>query len=127
MCIRDRLTTLDVSKINTAYRPGGTLAAVPFNGVIYISDTTASSAPVNERRGIRLKNGASIPPGGLTVASDNAVYIQGDYNTGTTALSSPASNALGSLNDPTKPTVVGYDRQSSAVVADAVMICLLYT
>jgi hypothetical protein len=69
-----------------------------------------------------LKNGASIPPGGLTIASDNAVYIQGDYNTGSTAVSKPLSNALGVLNDPTKPTVAGYDRQSSAVVADAVMI-----
>src|SRR4030095_12509329 len=63
-----------------------------------------------------------MPPGGLTIASDNAVYIQGDYNTGRTVTASPPSNALGSANDPTRPTVAGYNKQSSAVIADAVMI-----
>jgi hypothetical protein len=117
-----RLTTLDVAKVNAALQPGGPMATASFNGVIYISDTTSASAPSNERRGIRLKNGAAIPPGGLTVASDNAVYIQGDYNTGTTATSLPPSNLPGAANDPSKPTVSTYQRQSCAVIADAVMV-----
>ena len=33
-----------------------------------------------KRRGIRLKGGKTIPGTGLTVASPNPVYIQGDYN-----------------------------------------------
>ena len=117
-----KLTTLDVSKIYAAYKVGGTLAGTGFQGVIYVTDTSAATAPANERRGVRLKNGAFIPPGGLTVASDNAIYIQGDYNTGKTAIVNPPSNALGALNDPTKPTVSTYQRESCAVVADAVMI-----
>ena len=102
-----KLSTVDIKKIRDAYSAGGNLSGTPFNGVIYVSDTTAATAPANERRAIRLKNGAKLPPGGLTIASDNAVYIQGDYNTGTTTTSSPLSNAPGAANDPTKPTVSG--------------------
>ena len=35
-------------------------------------------------QGIRLINGTDLPAGGLTVVSDNPVYVMGDYNTGTT-------------------------------------------
>ena len=75
-----RLITLDMAKINTALRSGGKLANQDFSGVIYATDTTATTTA---RRGVRLKNGGVMPPGGLTVATDNPLYIQGDYNTGT--------------------------------------------
>lgn len=61
----------------------------------------------------------------MTIASDNGVYIQGDYNTGgSVPLDVPA-------NDPTKPgyatgtaapQATGYTRYASAVMADAVTI-----
>ncbi len=88
-----RLVSFDVSKLTPA-----ALADMPgWNGVVYISDTSAGTAPAaGPKRGVRLNNGATLPDGGLTVASDNPVYIQGDYNT------------LGT-------------RQSSAVIGDAVM------
>ena len=118
-----KLTNLDVSKIYDAFKTGGTLAGtVPFNGILYVSDARASTAPANERRAFRLINGASVPQGGLTIASDNAIYIQGDYNTGTKGGTQPLSNNLGSSNDPTQPTVTGYNREPCAVIADAVMI-----
>ncbi|MES2569827.1 MAG: hypothetical protein V4710_07185 [Verrucomicrobiota bacterium] len=117
-----RLTTLDVSKLYAALKPGGPMAGTGFNGVIYISDSTAASASSTQRRGIRLKNGQFIPSPGLTIASDNAIYIQGDYNTGT----APPSNLSGASNDPTRPTGtvtsgVSYTKQPCAVIADAVM------
>ena len=116
------VTTLDVSKIYNAYKPGGSMASTAFGGIIYLTDSTAASAPANQRRAFRLLNGASVPPGGLTIASDDAVYIQGDYNTGTNGGTQPASNFTGAANDPTKPTITGYNREPCAVVADAVMI-----
>jgi hypothetical protein len=106
-----RLATLDVGAINDKIRDG-TLSS--FNKIIYISDTSAGANGGTPKRGIRLKNGANMAEGGLTVASVNPVYIQGDYNTG----GSPPSNS----GDPTKPEVNGYTRQPCAVVADSVNV-----
>jgi hypothetical protein len=104
-----------MAKVNAAMQPGGSLNG-KLNGVIYASDSTVASG----RRGVRLKNGAVMPPGGLTVVTDNPCYIQGDYNTGSKGTTQPESNLPN--GDPTKNTVPGYQKQSSAVVADAVQI-----
>jgi hypothetical protein len=77
-----RLVTLDVSKLDKTKIAG-------WNGVVHISDTSASQTGGTPKRGVRLKNGTSLPNGGLTVVSDNPVYIQGDYNT--SAVRQPAS------------------------------------
>ena len=117
-----RLATLDVSKLIS----GSSWKAAGFNGVVYINDTSAASSggdptktpDVTKRRGIRIKNGSFLPTGGLTVASGNPVFIQGDFNTGGV---SPPSNS----GDPTKPdgsTSGGSARRPSSVVADAVYI-----
>ena len=45
---------------------------------IYVSDRRTLTA-ANES-GVRLVNGSSLPPQGLTVATDSPVYILGDYN-----------------------------------------------
>jgi hypothetical protein len=111
-----RLITVDMAKVKTAMSPGGPLNGL-LNGVIYVSDGTATSS---SRRGVRLKNGGSMPPGGLTVVSDNPCYIQGDYNTGSSGTVQPESNQPN--GDPTRNTVPGYQKQSCAVVADAVQI-----
>jgi hypothetical protein len=46
--------------------------------IVYVADfrSLGSSDP-----GVRLKNGSQLPATGLTVASPDPVYIQGDYNT----------------------------------------------
>ena len=49
----------------------------PANGILYISETQG----VTNNKAIRLTNGSSLPTGGLTVASDNPVYVKGSYNT----------------------------------------------
>jgi hypothetical protein len=107
-----RLATLDVSTITNAIK-NSTLTN--FNRIIYMTDTSASSNGVGVKRGIRLKNGSIIPVGGLTIASGNPVYIQGDYNTGG---ANPPSNS----GDYANPQISGYTRQPSSVVADAVNI-----
>jgi len=66
-----------------------------------------------------LPDGSSVgTTPGLTVASANPIYVQGDYNTGSTASVQPASNS----GDPTQPTVPGYTRQPAAIIGDAVTI-----
>ena len=106
-----RLVTLDVGAVSTKIR-NGTLS--PFNNIIYINDSSANQTGGTPKRGVRLKNGAIMPTTGLTVASANPVYIQGDYNTG----GSPPSNS----GNYSQPQVTGYTRAPCAVVGDAVNI-----
>ena len=48
----------------------------PANGILYVHQSDVSG----DLGSVRLINGAVLPAGGLTVASDNPIYIQGDYN-----------------------------------------------
>jgi hypothetical protein len=131
-----RLTTVDISRITADINAGTKIPG--FNGVIYFADETPPGAGAPGRiagtntnvptsqRAFRLVNGASIPTtgvtfpiygvgGGLTVVSENPIYIQGNYNTGG---ANPPSNS----NPLNNPTVNGYTRQPAAVVADAVNV-----
>ncbi len=95
-------------------------------------------------RGIRLMNGGSLPSGGttntsggLTIASPNPVYIQGDFNTGST-LSGSFSSSRHVNQQPTRfqwhqrlplrhfglPSEISgtYVKQPAVIAADAVTI-----
>ena len=121
-----RLATLDVGRIvtslNNSTSSSDHIASTLWNGIMYITDTSASSTA---SRGIRLTNGRVLPAGGFTVASANPVYIQGDYNTG---IGTVPSNLTGTSNDPTRPQASDssgnplYTRVPSSVAADAVTI-----
>jgi hypothetical protein len=105
-----------------------------------VNSASGSSTPVTsiDRRGVRLTNGAFLPGTkrptessvqgivkGFTLVSPNAVYIQGDYNTGTNGVNMPPSNTATSYTPPLDnpdPYATGYDRVASAVVGDAVNI-----
>ena len=107
-----RLVTLDISKIeNNTSSLSPTYKSNLFNGIVFIYDSSNASG---SRRGVRLLNGSKIPTSGLSVASLNAVYIQGDFNTG----GAPPSD--GNPSDPITPQVSGYNRAPCSVVADAV-------
>jgi hypothetical protein len=109
-----RLVTLDISKIeNNTSGLSPTFKSSSFNGIVYIYDNSNTSTT---RRAVRVVNGTKIPSAGLTIASQNPVYIQGDYNTG----GAPPSD--GSPSDATNPQVSGYTRAPCAVIADAVNI-----
>jgi hypothetical protein len=109
-----RLATIDVSKLVTSVSSGNpTYTSSSFaNPIIYVYDTSATSSA---RRGIRIKGGTKIPTSGLTIASNNPIYIQGDFNTG----GSPPSDST-SQNDPTTPQVSGYTRAPCSVLGDAI-------
>jgi len=126
------VVNVDVGKLNTFISDNMSGA---FNGVLYVYDTTTSSAPntVRLQDGAVLPSSASIPSpknpltvtDGLTVASQNPVYIRGDYNTGNNPASSGASVTASSSPTGTI-TVAGnttpYVKVPSAVIGDAIML-----
>ena len=113
---------MDVSTVNVGALKTTIDAGIPgFNGVIYVKDSTATTSSSPNPKAIRLKNGGVLPSNGLTFASENPVYIQGDYNTGTTTNpNSVPANGGGNPNNTASPTVSGYTRKPAAVLADAV-------
>jgi hypothetical protein len=108
-----RLATLDVSKLVTSVSSGNpNYTWSSFTNIIYIYDSSTTSSA---RRAIRVKGGTKVPTSGLTIVSNNPIYIQGDFNTG----GSPPSDST-SQNDPTTPQVSGYTRAPCSVVGDAI-------
>ncbi len=107
-----------------------------------LTTTGGTSATSASRRGIRLVNGGSIPSIGLTIATPNPVYIQGDFNSGTTtnysstAGGTSTGSALTVSNQPTSngstayPSATSapdessgsYTKKAAAIAADAVTI-----
>ncbi|MEO6971653.1 MAG: hypothetical protein ABI217_12255 [Chthoniobacterales bacterium] len=71
------VATMDMSAAKTVFN-----AATGFNGIVYIDQTDSSgNVSSSSPMGVRLANGTTLPTAGLTVGSQNPVYIQGDYNT----------------------------------------------
>jgi len=71
------VTTVDIDKLKSSQNAMDALNNPPSGGdpgILYTSESGSAN-------GTRLVNGSQLPSGGLTVASDNPVYIQGDYNT----------------------------------------------
>lgn len=75
-------------------------ACKPANGILYLSQTQ----DLGNSKGIRLTNGATLPTGGLTVASDNPIYVKGDYNTNTKKGAAIMGDALTFLSTSWKDT-----------------------
>ena len=138
-----RVATLDVGKVTAAHKAATITDSVGSNDgyVFYVADrstgTSVSTKIVNSStkgktpvtssrsRGLKLINGGTLPDSGLTVVSPNAIYIQGDYNTGSELGKQPASNTASSYTPPkdTPSPVVGtYTRPPSAVVGDTINI-----
>ena len=128
------VTNLDMTKLLTATVPTGSATPTALQtafankgtnaagaavaaGTIYIHDV---SPVTSTEPAIRLINGRTLGEN-ITIASDNGVYIQGDYNTGGTSASAVPSNASGAT-DTTSPNVATYTRYATAVMADAVTI-----
>jgi hypothetical protein len=112
------VATFDVSKLTPVLN-----AAAGFNGVLYVHDTSPKNASDPEPKSIRLTKGGVLPNTGLSVVSQNPVYVQGDFNTGTTTdPNSVPANSTGNPNNTSSPTVGGYTRKPAAVMADAVMM-----
>ncbi|HMG05492.1 MAG TPA: hypothetical protein VK581_08525 [Chthoniobacterales bacterium] len=105
-----KVTSVDMNKFNDVItQMGGS-----YNGVIYITDTSADAS----KDAIRLVNGR-ILNADITVATDKGMYIQGDFNTGGNLPSDvPSNGTTAGANH----TAAGYTEKSTAVAADAVTI-----
>ena len=90
-----------------------TSSNMSWNNILYISDQGATAS---NRKAIRLRNGDTLPKNGLTVVTDNPLYILGDWNTG----ANPPSS--GSTADPTRPMDSSYSWRPSAIIADAITL-----
>lgn len=112
------VVTVDVSKMTPVLNN-----AEGFNGILYVYDSTPEKTGDKEPRTVRLVNGGVLPDNGLTIASMEPIYVQGDYNTGTTTNPSavPANNT-GNPDNTSSPVVPGYERKPAAIIADAVML-----
>lgn len=92
-----------------------------WNGILYVTDISHGAT---NRAGVKIINGTHLPDGsqasspqaGLTVASENAAYIVGNYNTGGSPPVNSGSNLAASN------AVAGYTVQPASVIADAVTI-----
>lgn len=92
-----KLANADGSNICSGRTPPGPCPNnLPSNGLLYATVTNAGS---NEP-GIRLVNGGTIArSGGLTVVSNDPVYIQGNYNTNAEQPASVIADALNLLSN----------------------------
>lgn len=94
---------------------------------VYVYDSRGSSTV---KKGIRLIRGATLPNGGLTVVSQNPIYVQGDYNTNGTYSTTATTNRTptaqppsnGATPDQTKPTIVNTIQKPAAIIGDAITI-----
>jgi len=64
----------------------------PANGLIYAAHNGSGTG--TNAKGVRLTNGALLPAK-LTVASEDPIYIQGDYNTGNANVSQKGAAVIG--------------------------------
>jgi hypothetical protein len=101
----------------TTYNADGTVKSAGTASNVTINGTTYSTT----KRAFRIVNATKVPQAlGLTIVSENPVYIQGDFNTGGTPPSdsgtytSPTVSGYTQTNQTTKPPV--------AVIADAITV-----
>ena len=96
-----QVTQVDVSK-------AGSVPALTNGGVLYVASSGLASACGNPCPAVRLVNGATLPSKGLSVVSQNPVYVQGDYNT--------------TKNGPVDPATGLQTHPPAAVLADAITV-----
>ena len=94
------VTEVDIGALNDC-------KLLPKNGILYVSRTGGGP---NKGEGVRLVNGAQLPSQGLTVVSENPVYIRGDYN---------IKDKKGNPRTVTTPSA---DLISAAVLGDAITV-----
>ena len=109
-----KATALQKAFNTTAVTVNGVTTPVQ-SGTVYIHDISGRTGAT--RGAVRLINGANLGEN-VSVASENGVYIQGDFNTGVGTVPSDQPGAATTA----APQVAGYSRYTASVMADAVTI-----
>ena len=119
------LTNLNMGLLATATVPATGHTADAWQAVfaakptVYIQDVGATTT--STRRSIRLTNGGNLGQN-VSVASNNGVYIQGDFNVGTSTPNIVPSDLSTNTDGTASPVVSGGTKYSSSVMADAVTV-----
>lgn len=82
--------------------------------ILYVSESGSNG-------GVRLVKGAELPSGGLTVATDNPLYIKGDYNTTPKKPAAVFCDALNILSNDWDDSS-GHDRIASDTTVNVCMV-----
>jgi hypothetical protein len=124
-----RVTTLDLSKISSGFPNKG----LNYTGgpMIYVMDTSAGTAVTytangnsitTSKRAIRIKNGSTIAPVGLSVISGNPIYIQGSLNTGTWKPTVIIGDSINVLSNAWNDTTATGSRVASNTTVNAALV-----
>lgn len=73
-------TDLNVSQLNNSPNFQSIMSSSP-NGVIIYTSDHRNEGSSTKQDAVRLVSGSTLPSHGLTVASENPLYVKGDYNT----------------------------------------------
>ena len=91
------VTEVDMTKLQLSQNAMTALDNPPEEGgdqgILYVSSDDGTN------KSVRLINGDTLPEGGLTVASNNPVYIQGDYNNATNSPAAVICDAITILSN----------------------------
>jgi len=95
-----KTTQIDVGKMNTWFKGQTKLKGLTS---VYVADLRSQNSATEP--GIRLTNGMTLPSSGLTVATPDPLYVEGNYNvdstqlgTANTSKSKPAALVADSIN-----------------------------
>ena len=84
------------------------------NGILYVSESGLNN-------GVRLVQGSELPSGGLTVGTDNPLYIKGNYNTDNKQPSAVFCDALNILSNDWNDSR-DHDRIASSTTVNVSMV-----
>jgi Tfp pilus assembly protein PilX len=104
---------MDVLELDVGAMVGAGLT--PCNGILYISGSGVDDV-------VRIKNGSQLPTGGLTIVTDNPLYVKGSYNSVTkkpAALICDAITMLSSSWDDSKSSGSLQYRNASSMTVNA--------
>ena len=90
-------TDIDIAKLNSS--PAFQTLVSANNGVVLYFSDRRNTGSSTKQDSVRLVNGSTLPTKGLTVASENPMYVKGDYNTVSKKPSGLVSDAFNILSN----------------------------
>ncbi len=130
-----KTTDIDVAKLQESPNFQSIAASAPAGVIIYVSDHTydgttsvVSGTTYSNQAAVRLINGSTLPANGMTLATDNPLFVKGDYNTVSKKKAGLVSDSLNILsnswldtNDANKTSALSSRTASSTTVNSAII------
>ena len=120
-------TDIDIAKLQLSPNFASLVSAATTGIIIYHSDHTYDSSSTYQSA-LRLVNGGTLPTYGMTIATENPLFVKGDYNTISKKKSGLVSDAFNVLsnswfdsNDASSSSLVGSRVGSNTTVNSAII------